>query len=279
MELHVGRGTSRGAMTVFPLWNAESGPSRCSTDARHLDVSECDAGPDVSTLMVGNTGDRPALVLEGQLFEGGWQHRMACHSTLIGVRQRIPVACVEQGRWSGATRQHSRGRRATPYVRDAVQRGGDVQGEVWSRVARHTAGTANTTGSLVQHLDACSDDGAMQGLRVLPGQTGVLIGIGGQPYVAEVFDSPATLRRQLDAILEAAALDAGFAPAVPTPGRRARRFVDRFAGVRLERAGEAGVGERYAGRSAHVDTGALRWQGRDLHVRASNVRHPILAGA
>lgn len=276
-ELHVGRGTTRGAMTVFPLWSAHTGFSRYTTDARHLDVSECDGGPVVSTLMVGNTGDRPVLVLEGQLFEGGWQHRMACRSTMLGVHQRVPVevACVEQGRWGGGRHQHSRGRRATPYIRDAVRREGNAQGEVWSRVARHTAGTDNATGSFVRHLDA-ADVVDTSAFRRLPGQVGVLIGIGGQPYVAEVFDSQTTLRRQYAAILEAAALDARFAPVVPTPGRRARRFVERLDAVRLRSAGAAGIAERVAGRTDHLDAAGLRWQRRDVHLRVSHVRHPLL---
>lgn len=181
-HLHLGRGTTRGAMTVFPLWSTATGWGRYTMDHRHLGVREVEDGPDVGTLMVGNTGDRPLLVLEGQLFEGGWQHRMATRSVLVGVHQRIPVdvACVEEGRWGGSCRQHSRGRRATPYVRDAVRGGGDVQGTVWRRVAEHTAGTHNATGSLVSHVDALDIDTA--DFEVLAGQVGVLVGIGGQPY-------------------------------------------------------------------------------------------------
>ncbi|WP_299926123.1 DUF6569 family protein [uncultured Nocardioides sp.] len=238
--LHVGRGTSRGAMTVFPLWATTSGSCRYTTQTKHLDVTEVESGPDVGTLMVGNAGNRPALVLEGQLFEGGWQHRMSMKSLLVGVHQRISVevACVEQGRWSGGRGQRTRGRRATPYVRDAARWSGDVQGEVWTRVARHTQGTDNPTQSFVEHLDRVGGGLAdWSDLQPLPGQAGVLIGIGGQPYVAEVFDSPHTLRRQLGPILEAAALDSQLAPPVETPGRRARRFIDRCDALRLERVG------------------------------------------
>lgn len=281
IQLHVGRGTTRGAMTVFPLWTTQTGFGRYTLNPSSLDVSEMDDGPDVSRLMVGNTGDRPLLVLEGQLFEGGWQHRMALRSVMIGVHQRVSVdvACVEEGRWGGTTRQHSRGRRATPYVRDAARRGGDVQGEVWSRVSRHTAGTDNATGSLVARMDEPNRRGLdWRDYRPLPGQAGVLIGIGGHPYIAEVFDSSMTLRRQLRPILEAAALDAHLAPSVPTPGRRARRFVERTERVELRPQGPAGVGERHAARSEHVDVARLQWQGRDVHTRVSNLHHPMLVG-
>lgn len=301
-ELHVGRGTTRGAMTVFPLWGATSGYRRYTMGGRDLDVTEVDGDPDVGTLMVGNIGDRPALVLEGQLFEGGWQHRMARRSVMVGVHQRIAVevACVEQGRWGGTARQHSRGRRATPYVRDSVRHGGDIQTEVWNRVAvhtqdagvpspdhqlsmsdlhwvRNTAPEDNPTGSFVRRLDrAQAERETWSALRPLPGQVGVLIGVGGQPYVAEVFDSSHRLRVQLPALLEAAALDARLAPQVETPSRRARRFIERLDHVRLENIEPAGIAERGCGATDHADVATLRWQGHDVHSRMTNVRHPML---
>ena len=46
-------------------------------------------------------------------------------------------------------------------------------------------------------------------------------------HILETFDSPTTLRREFDAIISAAGLDAlGVAPG-RTPARRAIRFVDR----------------------------------------------------
>ncbi|WP_277454087.1 DUF6569 family protein [Janibacter sp. DB-40] len=305
-ELHVGRGTTRGAMTVFPLWG-QAGRYRRYTigGGSDLDVTEVvEDGPRVDTLMVDNPGDRPALVLEGTLFEGGWQHRMACHSVMVGVHQRIPVevACVEQGRWGGTSRQNTKGRRATPYVRDSGRRGGDVQGEVWNRVAvhtqdvgvptpgrrlshsdlhwvRHTPPPGNPTASFVHRLDRAQDERkAWSSLRALPGQIGVLIGISGQPYIAEVFDFPSRLRRQLPGLLEAAALDARGMPTIATPSRRAHRFIDRLEHVKLTQVAPAGVAERFSGANEYADMSRLRWQGQDVHARMTNVNHPMLAG-
>jgi len=280
VELHVGRGITRGAMTVFPLWGAISGYRRYTMGGRDLDVTEVEDGPDVGTLLVGNVGDRPALVLEGQLFEGGWQHRMAQHALMIGVHQRIavPVLCVEQGRWGGTVRQHSRGRRTSPYLRDSVRLGRDVQAEVWSRITAHTRGTDNATGSFVQRLDeAHPERQTWASLRTLPGQIGVLIGVGGQPYVAEVFDSPIRLRMQLNALLEAAALDARLAAPVATPSRRARRFVDRLDHVRLGDGEPAGIAELSRGVTDHAAVSTLRWRGHEVHRNVTNIRHEMLA--
>lgn len=277
-QIHVGHGTTHGAMTVFPLWAERSGAPRYSYSGRHLEVREVPGGQ-VNSLVVGNAGDRPVLVVEGQLFEGGMQHRMATRSVLVGVHQKlaIEVACVEQGRWGGSSAQVTHGRRATPYIREAIRRTGDIQTEVWNRVALHNQPADNPTSSFVRRLDQAREaPNPWSSLRPLPGQCGVLIALGGQPYVAEVFESPLVLARQLRAILEAAALDADQAQQLATPGRRARRFIGRFESVALRPLRSAGVGEETAGRSEHVDASTLRWKGHDVHTRMSNRRHPML---
>lgn len=277
MELHIGRGMSRGSLTLFPIWNGASAPRQYAMDPSLLELSEREEGPTVPALSATNTGKRPVLVLEGQLFEGGWQHRMATTSALIAPQQRalIEVACVEQGRWAGGTRQHSRGRRATPYVRSGAV-SGQGQGEVWRRVGQYV-GADNATRSLVQQLDRSDHVALTDGLTPLPGQAGILIGLGGQPYIAEVFDDPRTLREQFDSIVAAAALDAPRAPEVSTPARRARRLIERFELLCMTEAGPAGVATRSEARSEYLDASAVRWQDRDLHLRITNVRHPLLA--
>lgn len=105
---------------------------------------------------------------------------------------------------------------------------------------------------------------------------GVLIGIGGHPYVAEMFDSPIRLRAQLTDMLEAAALDARLAPQMETPSRRARRFIERLDHVRFEHTEPAGIAERATGTTECADVATLRWQDHAVHSRMTNVRHPML---
>jgi hypothetical protein len=81
--------------------------------------------PTVEELVVENTRHRPALVLEGELLEGGHQHRVATQTVLVGAGQAhaLPVRCVEESRWSGAFRQVRGGRRAPVRVRAAHDQG------------------------------------------------------------------------------------------------------------------------------------------------------------
>src|SRR4051794_36390220 len=121
--LHVGRGMDVGALTVFPIWTQVRGARVYSTDTRSLSVTEHEDGASVSMLSASNGSSTPVMVLEGHLFEGGWQHRMATASMLVqGGDHRTPVevVCVEQSRWGGASHQETHGRRATPFVRSGL---------------------------------------------------------------------------------------------------------------------------------------------------------------
>ena len=82
MELHVGRGTDRGALTVFPVWASEGGSGGYRCDLAAAEIAEQADGPAVDSLAVSNAGSLPLLMLEGQLVEGGWQNRMLTRSVL-----------------------------------------------------------------------------------------------------------------------------------------------------------------------------------------------------
>lgn len=280
MKLHVGQGTTVGSVTVFPVWHdrASAGVRRYDTDPAALAVTEAAGGPSVPQLSVTNTGQRPLLIFDGQLFEGGWQHRMATRSVLVpaGAQLAIEVACVEQQRWGGGLNQTTRGRRASTYVRGGFDHGGG-QHEVWRRVERY-AGSSKTR-SLTAGLDAVDGQARLlrRHIRPLAGQVGVLIGIAGQPLTLEVFDHPQTLREQLRAILGAAALDGFGQASLPTPGRRARRLIERLEHTKLD--WEPSVGQSAAlGRATDrdLDVMSLRQSFHPLHLRAAYRRNPTL---
>lgn len=287
-QFHVGRGTTRGALTVFPIWAEVAHPVSYTLDHSLARIGERSDGPSVGSLLVANTAGVPLLLLEGQLLEGGLQHRMVAQSTLLAPGAEVPleVVCVEQGRWRGADGHGAdghaaRGRRASARVRSGL-RSGDRQGEVWRRVADYEASFGpNATASYVEHANRAESRvrGLVRGLRPFPGQVGVLIGLAGQPITAEMFDAPRTLTRQFDEIVRAAAMDAVDLPALETPGRRARRFIDRAGHVPREVVGRAGIADAVAGRTGYVDLAGLSWQGRELHTLLTNPRHDLVLAA
>jgi len=301
--LHVGQGTHLGALSVFPVWTDAPVVSGLDTgrSARVL-VAEREGSPVVGELVLKNEGAKPALLVAGELFEGGWQHRALNHDVLLVAGQQLvaSVSCVEVGRWQGATARVRRSRRASMMVRSAqtIADGDDRQSEVWQRVSRYdNAFGASATASYVDHLNRraepdLGDDGEPQRaepqhaelaagiarIRALAGQRGILIGLGGQPAFLELFASPTGLRRHLAGLLDAAALDAALMPAEPTPGRRVRRFVGSLSGAPLgdELGADAGAGHALASRSKYHEIRGLGWNDQLLHATVFNRRHHLM---
>jgi hypothetical protein len=152
-DVHVGSPVVRGPLTVFPLFNGRAVADReYELYGSRVEVSELPDGPTLDHLLVTNLGATAALVLEGELLEGGWQHRVAARSTIVepGQTRALAVYCVEHGRWDGGARGHSRGgRRATVQVRAARE-----QQEVWAQVRRY--GESVTESLLETIFGSCS---------------------------------------------------------------------------------------------------------------------------
>jgi hypothetical protein len=260
-----------------------------------------EGSPVVGELVLKNDGARPALLVAGELFEGGWQHRALNNDILLvpGQQMVAGVSCVEAGRWQGATAQVRASRRASMMIRSAqtIADEGDRQGQVWERASRYdTAFGASATSSYVDHLNRraapqIDDDGrvqgsdqqaelaaAVKGIRALLGQRGVLIGLGGQPAFVELFASTSGLRRHLPGLLEAAAIDAALLPAEATPGRRARRFAGHLTNAPMgDQIGvDAGSGHALASHSRYHEIRALGWEDQLLHATVFNARHHLM---
>lgn len=309
--LHVGAPTEAGPLTVFPVWTDSPMPRRAlhtrpPAGARVTEVGG--GGPQVERLVVHNPTTTPFLLPVGTVFDGGLQHRVLVNGTLVGEQMDLDldVRCIEHGRWNGA-RQHRVHHRRAPLavrgalrgIRSAERRPGDAstgrgaghalaeQGDVWQRVRRYEAATGpSTSESLVEMTDRLHGDGGgdvgplVDAVRPLPGQRGVIIGIAGHPVLAEVFDHPATLARQCDAIVHGVLADALLAPHRPTPAHRARAFVRRVAGRRLDawRDGPAAATYAAADDLALVES-LVTGAGRVVHLSALNIRHELVGAA
>ena len=129
LDLHLGRPLTRRGLTLFPLWNGGAVVKRgYELHSEQVRVDERAGAPVVGELVATNHGTRPAVVLAGELLEGGQQHRVAVRSVVIdgGAAVVLDVRCVEEGRWSGLRSHHRTGRRAPVSVR-----GADGQAAVW----------------------------------------------------------------------------------------------------------------------------------------------------
>ena len=114
-KLRVGDPVRHEALAVFPLFAEANGhvEYRLSDEAladEQILVEEVSEGGSVPDLLVENKGDQRVLFLEGEELVGAKQNRILNTSVLVAAHSKIkiPVSCVEQGRWGYSTRHFGR---------------------------------------------------------------------------------------------------------------------------------------------------------------------------
>jgi len=300
-KFHVGRGSYDGAgLTIFPVWSEPPEITGHCWKPSHLTVGGLETGATVNNLLISNNGHRPHIALEGDVFEGGRQNRVLAQSLVIarGENLEVAVACVEEGRWHGAGGHRGSSRRATYGVRtgmtnvraregerrnderrDAARITGEAQSEVWNRIRRHERDRGQVEGhSLVEsmmQMDA-RREANFPAATVLPGQRGVIIGIGGVIAVAEFFGSTSGLTARWDGILSAARYEAMAVPSIQTPGWAARDFAVALQGLPVGDNLAAPITTDSPMGPVAISSFALALG--LIHAAVFNNAHPVLAG-
>jgi hypothetical protein len=156
-EVRLGTPIARGNLSVFPLkLRAAAGAAASAANPATLDeavagkalsIRESGASGTVNALEVENRGDRPVLLLAGELLLGGKQDRIIGQSMVVAPRSHasVPVFCVEHGRWTGAKGFDTGRAMGHAELRKKALAGDQVK--VWAEVARANArlGTMNAS--------------------------------------------------------------------------------------------------------------------------------------
>ena len=279
-QIHVGAPLNRGALTLFPLWTEHpetagdyvTGPA--AELAKTLTVDELDQAQ-VPQLVAANSGSAPVLLVEGEVLAGGLQTRVLNLSVLVPAMQSlpVPVACVEAGRWGNRRQSRRGGAHSPPTLRrhktvsvnlaKAHGRRHADQGAVWDSVADYEQRLAapSPTSSYADVVDHARHDVASltDGLRPLPGQRGVVVGIGGAVRGLELFDRAATFADYFDSLLAGYAMEALDAERAPTPPADARRFIRRLAKAQWLWSDAVGLGCEIALEAEGLTGSGLAW--------------------
>jgi len=195
-------------------------------------------------------GEKPVLVVEGTVVVGGFQNRTVNISLLLdaGKEHKIPVSCVEQGRWHFRRPRHYhepliprrerreereeeiepaafllseftahanlRRRKTMSAVRSHLLRNVPVadQGEVWAEVERkqRAVRAQSPTGdeTVIYERHRSTIEDLLLPMKPLENQVGALIAIGQEVIGLEVFDYPETWHLMHRKILSGYAADA-----------------------------------------------------------------------
>jgi hypothetical protein len=228
--LRVGEPDVSGPLAVFPIF----GPAPTldylsfSHGADQVAITELEGGASVNDLTVENHGERPVLLYEGEELLGAKQNRVLDISILIAAdaKTRIPVSCVEAGRWEGARRNErfrpSR-QAADPELRKLKQRrvrrrvasGGEAradQSETWNEVSGRIDALAvpSRTQAMSDVYEERRDTlGELrEPIRLHEGQCGAVCTIAGRISILDYVGRPDVWADLHPALLEGYALDA-----------------------------------------------------------------------
>jgi len=233
----------------------------------------------VGELVATNAGPRPVLLLEGELLEGGQQHRVAARTVVVPAQGALSSTSGASKPAVGRAPTGTPGRAGVPRCRSGPAATGASR-----RCGTRSVASATRTAPARPHR--CSTRPGRSKTRRPSwcatcarsrSSPGCSSAFAGQPQLPlEVFDSPRTLAHAWRQLLKAVALDAVGQPTVPTPGRRARRFLDRLGGVEVTTGVDAGAGRQLIGASPYAEVAMTTWTDRMLHEVAVNPRHELV---
>jgi hypothetical protein len=223
------------SLSVFPLIDEGERelPYELLSDAIEagtLTIGEIGSG-EVPELMVENSGKSEVLILDGEQLIGAKQNRMTNRSIVLaaGTKTRVPVSCMEHGRWRFETssfshrethspskvRRHARKTEAQ-YAAAAMPASpqvlADAQGGVWDQIADYSAkmGGRSETGAL-DHLYVLKDTDLAkwrEAIELVDGQVGLLAFLGDEPLGLDLISSQALYGRLHDRLASGYIMDA-----------------------------------------------------------------------
>jgi hypothetical protein len=222
-------------------------------------ITEIDAAGSVPELLAVNPLDHAVLLYDGEELLGAKQNRILNVTVLVASKSesRIPVSCVEQGRWharstSFAAARHAaypelRRRKAEQLSAEPLARG-LAQAAVWDEVAakagRH--GVDSPTGAAADIYASREADlvNLRRAFPLVAGQSGAVLALGDSQLCLDYVSRPAAFARLYPKLLDGYLLDAlERLDGKPASVERLGEFVVAAAAAPMRRSPSAGVGD------------------------------------
>jgi hypothetical protein len=215
-----------------------------------LSVTEIGTGGSVPELLATNAGDQMVLLLDGEELVGAKQNRILNTTVLLPAKSqtKIPVSCVEQGRWHSVSAlfqagsyspANLRARKSRDVTRNLRAEGSarSDQGAVWAEVEQNMValGAASPTMAMHDAVDQRQNSisSYLDALKYPASARGVAVAINGRFAAMDMFDKPETLERIWTRLLTGYVIDA-----IGQRASQAKIFSANAAEMLLEHVGE-----------------------------------------
>jgi hypothetical protein len=294
--LRVGDPDIAGPLAVFPVFGPQPRQTYrafAEAVADGFRIGELDSGASVNDLAVENPTGTAVLLYEGEEVLGAQQNRTFDISVLVGAgaKIRVPVSCVEAGRWDGRRRRESlrpAPQSAYPRLRREKARqsrlrvaaGLDAradQGQVWREVAAKGAriGVSSPTGAMHDFYERRRDrlSEIASAINLHDGQLGAQVAIAGEIQVLDLVSRPDVFVILHRPLVQGYALDAIEHEVDAAPGTPESETARGFALLVTncspdQRSPGAGLGEELRFAANGVTGSALAHEGELIHLTA-----------
>lgn len=213
-------------LRIFPL---ELKTTLCLQDFVTLDeatakgwikIRECGDG-EVNFVEVRNNGTSAVFLMTGEMITGAKQDRMLKQDILIPVGSgwlRVPVFCVEHGRWVSVSPEFKSGYLMVPNAIRSEAKLSESQSEVWAGIARdqEKMGIASGTGTVranyedsrIQEKIADYEQNIGTMPRISKSTVGVVVTTGDRVICFDLFANNQLINKLWKKLIKSYAMDA-----------------------------------------------------------------------
>lgn len=294
-RLHLGPAWSHLNLTVHPLVAPTDGEiSYVALDeaiaTKRFRIGEVSAEGSVPELMAYNGLPQPVLLLDGEELVGAKQNRVLNLTIMVPARtkMRIPVSCVEAGRWQhrsssfmGADRtQFARGRAMklaqVSHSLDTTNTRRSDQSAVWREIEEKSSrmSVASETAAMSDIYEANQNklNDFVRGMPVKDKQVGAVFSIGGVVVGLDAFDSVRTFAKAAPKLVRSYAVDAlenePNARAKKPSDEEVKSFLNGIAAADASRFKAVGLGDDLRFKGLQLTGAALELSDQIVHVVA-----------
>ncbi len=232
-SLELGAAVSAANLTMVPLLARQAfTPDYLLLDdaleAGLAEVTEVSKSGAVPELAFRNRAELDVLLVDGEELVGAKQNRVLNLTILVGAGQdvKIPVSCVEAGRWAWRSQRFAAGKRklhakarlakmrgvSASLHEDGARARSDVQAAIWRSIDDKMQAFACRSETSALHDAYAATEARLREVRAAfaphPRQVGAAFFVNGALVGLELFDAPATLAKLLPKLVDSYAFDA-----------------------------------------------------------------------
>ena len=283
-----------GPLAVYPIFGIEARlryhglPQAIKQGAF---ISEVDEHGDVNEVLVCNGSKLALLLYEGELILGARQNRTIDAPVLVpkATEVRVPVSCVEQGRWEHGNRaarftpaaytvdpELRRTKRATANAgnlagREALPDQGEVWTTVGARLAAHNVSSPSSALTDLYEAKRAPLDELKHRIHAEADQVGLVAEIGGRPLALDLTSRAEVFADLLPRLLDGYALVGLNTPAGLDCGASdsaALEFFEKTMSSRRRWVPTPGIGDAFALTRRSIHGCGLRAEGEMVALSA-----------